>query len=159
MQLRIEGSDLPGRDCPPGGDRFPGYTNVHVAVQRRVKPGELLGLTPGDAPSASWTVECAAKSAAGGFDVTGPYVQGRPGERFLYLSWGAVGADGTFEMFRRAKLMLADVDTEILAAAVRSGCLVARLPLTDAKGNPICARVRPPVVQWSADAPAQPATR
>jgi hypothetical protein len=36
-----------------------------------------------------------------------PFVQGRPGARFVYLSWGGVGADGHRAMFRRAKLMLA----------------------------------------------------
>lgn len=34
MQLRIEASDLPGRTCGSGDD-FPGYTNIHVGVQRR----------------------------------------------------------------------------------------------------------------------------
>jgi hypothetical protein len=61
-----------------------------------------------------------------------------------------VEPDATFTLFRRAKLFLADVDPEIIAAAERSGSLVARLGLTDAKGHPVCARVRPPAVQWSA---------
>jgi hypothetical protein len=30
--------------------------------------------------------------------------------------------------------------------------LVGRLGLTDAKGNPLCAAVRPPVIEWSAEA-------
>jgi len=34
MQIRIEGSDPPGRQCAGRGD-FPGYENVHVGVQRR----------------------------------------------------------------------------------------------------------------------------
>jgi hypothetical protein len=54
-------------------------------------------------------------------------------------------------MFRRAKLVLTDVQPDTIAAAQRSGLLVARLGLTDAKGHPVCARVRPPAVQWSAD--------
>jgi hypothetical protein len=32
-----------------------------------------------------------------------------------------------------------------------SGVLVGRLGLTDPKGGPLCASVRPPVVQWSAE--------
>jgi hypothetical protein len=80
-----------------------------------------------------------------GDDVTGPYVEGRPGGRFVYLSWTQ---DGT--MFRRAKLMLDGVPAEVLAAADRDGTLVARLGLTDARGGPLCAAVRPPVVRWSA---------
>jgi hypothetical protein len=31
---------------------------------------------------------------------------GRRGDRFIYLTWGDLGADHEFEMFRRAKVML-----------------------------------------------------
>ena len=150
VTLTLEGERLPGRDCgaAPG---FPGYENIHVAVQRRAKPGELLGLTPGDAAHAAWTLECAARPAPDGTtELTGSYVQGRPGGRFVYLSWGAVGDDGVFTMFRRAKLMLGAIDPDVLAAAVASGRLTGRLGLTDAKGHPLCARVVPPAVRWTA---------
>ncbi|GAA0596328.1 hypothetical protein GCM10010174_09470 [Kutzneria viridogrisea] len=149
MQIRIEASDLPGRTCPaaPG---FPGYSNIHVGVQRRNRPGELLELHTGDAPSATWVVDCVATANSAGVDITGPYVQGRPGGRFIYLSWGTVDEAGTFVLFRRAKLMLDAVDPDLVRAAARSGQLVARLRLTDAKGHPLCAAVRPPLVEWSA---------
>ncbi|MGW1123915.1 DUF5990 family protein [Streptomyces sp. NPDC002526] len=149
LLLHIEGSRLPGRSCP-AGPGFPGYENIHVGVQRKDRPGELLGPTPGDAPGARWTLECTAAEDAEGVAVRGPYVQNRLGGRFVYLSWGTVDADGLFTMFRRAKLMFADVDPAVLAAAVRSGHLTARLPLSDAEGRPLCARVRPPVIEWSA---------
>lgn len=152
VALRIEADRLPGLDCA-AGPGFPGYTGIHVGVQRRARPDELLGLTPGDAPSAGWTLDCLARPAAGGTDLTGHYVQGRPGERFVYLSWGAVGPDTRFTMFRRAKLMLGFAGEDVLAAAVRSGHLTGRLGLTDAAGRPLCARVVPPVVTWSAARP------
>jgi hypothetical protein len=38
----------------------------------------------------------------------------------------------------------------VLDAAVRQGTLVGRLGLTDGKGWPRCAAVRPPVIDWSA---------
>ncbi|HEY9370309.1 DUF5990 family protein [Streptomyces sp.] len=149
MQMRIEAVDLPGRTCAaaPG---FPGYRNIHVAVQRRERPDELLDLHPGDAPSATWTLDCTATPTATGFDLKGRYIQGRPDGRFVYLSWGTVDEGGGFTMFRRAKLMLGAVEPGVVDAAVRSGLLVARLGLTDAKGQPLCAQVRPPVVEWSA---------
>jgi uncharacterized protein DUF5990 len=52
-------------------------------------------------------------------------------------------------MFRRAKLMLADVPGDVLAKAATKGVLVGRLGLTDAKGQPLCAAVRPPAIEWS----------
>ncbi|MER7733890.1 DUF5990 family protein [Streptomyces erythrochromogenes] len=148
MHLRIEATDLPGPAFTPSG--APPFRNVHVAVQRRDRPAELLDPQPGDAPSATWTLECTALAAPAGTDVKGPYVQGRPGSRFVYLSWNAVDEAGTFTMFRRAKLMLDAVPAPVLDAAVRGGLLVGRLGLTDAYGGPLCARVVPPRITWSA---------
>ncbi len=141
MEIRIEASDLPGRG--PGGD-------VHVAVQRCDQPGELFGLTPGDAPSATWVLECRAAVTPDGVDLTGPYVQGRPGGRFVYLSWGRVDGAGGFTMFRRAKLMFDALDADVAGAALDAGRLVGRLGLTDGRGGPLCAAVRPPRIAWSA---------
>lgn len=38
----------------------------------------------------------------------------------------------------------------MLVQALELGVLVGRLGLTDPKGNPLCAAVRPPVIEWSA---------
>ncbi|GAA3788311.1 hypothetical protein GCM10022226_03650 [Sphaerisporangium flaviroseum] len=149
MRIRIQASDLPGRICGPGHD-MPGYGNVHVGVQRRDRRDEILDLQPGDVPSAVWTLECVTVPSENGVDIKGPHIQGRPGGRFVYLSWGTVDGNGGFEMFRRAKLMLDALDPGVLDAAMRSGVLLARLGLTDAKGQPLCAAVRPPAITWSA---------
>jgi hypothetical protein len=56
----------------------------------------------------------------------------------------------TLHLFRGAKLRLVDVDPGLIEQALRPGhTLVARIRLTDAKGNPICARVHPPYLTWS----------
>ncbi len=150
IQVIITGSGLPGRDIRPGGN-FGGARNVHVGVQRRGRRDDLLGLTPGDAPSAYWTFEAtAAPSATGGIDIKGSYIQGRPGARFIYLSWGTVDDDGAFTMFRRAKLWLDAIDPATLDAAHQYGSLIASLNLTDTNGHPLCAAVRPPLIHWTA---------
>ncbi len=152
MRIRIEAVDLPGRTCSvpvDGGVRV--YGDIHVAVQRRDRPAELLEPQPGDAASATWTLECAAVSSPTGTDVTGPYVQNRLGRRFIYLSWGTVDDSGVFTMFRRAKLMLDEVPADVLADAARDGLLVGRLGLTDPSGGPVCARVVPPHITWTAE--------
>jgi hypothetical protein len=149
MLIRIEGHDLPGRVFGSGPD---GYPNVHVGVQRRGKPSELHGLVRGDAPSATWVLDGTAVPGDGGLDMTGRFVQGPPGGRFIYLSWGTVDDAGGFAMFRRAKLWLEAVPADIGAAALAQGVLVGRLGLTDAKGDPLCASVRPPLIEWSAAA-------
>jgi hypothetical protein len=148
--IRIEGVDLPGLGCAASPDSPGGYHNVHGGVQRRNRRDELLGLTPGDATSATWIIDCAPVPTASGFDLKGPYIQGTPGARFIYLSWGTVDDAKNFELFRRAKLWLDCIPPEIVASAVDQGLLVGRLGLTDHKGNPLCAAVRPPLIEWSA---------
>lgn len=151
MRIRIDAVDLPGRTCPAPDGNAPAYTDLHVAVQRRDRPAELLDPQPGDAASATWTLECTATASPTGMEVKGPYVQDRLGRRFIYLSWGTVDEQGRFTMFRRAKLMLDAVPADTLAAAARDGLLVGRLGLTDPAGNPLCARVEPPQITWTAE--------
>jgi hypothetical protein len=151
MQILIEGTGLPGRWCGPSPQRPGGHVGIHVGVQRRGKPAELLGVTPGDAPAATWTLDAVVTAKPdGAADLKGPYIQGPPGGRFIYLNWGTVDQSGAFAMFRRAKLWLEAVPPEVLGTAADLGMLVGRVGLTDPKGNPVCASVRPPLIEWSA---------
>ncbi|MFE9768140.1 DUF5990 family protein [Streptomyces sp. NPDC005808] len=153
MRIRIDADDLPGLTCSPGAQADSNtvvHSNVHVAVQRRDRPAELLDPQPGDAASATWTLECSTALSPTGTEVKGPYVQDRLGRRFIYLSWGTVDEAGVFSMFRRAKLMIDAIPAEVLAAAARDGLLVGRLGLSDAYGGPLCARVEPPHITWTA---------
>lgn len=120
--------------------------NVHVGMQRKA---EVVSLFPVSAATAEWEFDVTVREVDGLLDVGGPFVHGRPGARFLYLSWGNV--DGSsFEMFRRAKLMFADIPTAVLRAAYESGgLLVGELGLADDCDMPVCARVRPPEIVWT----------
>jgi hypothetical protein len=143
MRIVIEGHDLPGAEFMSEGVLL---HNVHVAVQVGKEP---VGLVRGDADSAHWVIEVRTVIADGGVDLRGPAVFGKRGERFLYLTWGDVGTGDSFAMFRRAKLMIGDIEPELLAAAARDGgVLVASFSLTDERGCPRCARVKPPVISW-----------
>ena len=157
----IEGYDLPGRSCRPGPEGT-GYHNVHVALPSNVKdrPGlavpdrrwQAAEAVPGDARSARWEVEVKIRRGEDGIDFGGPFVSGDRADRNLGLAWGEVPGDGTFRLFRGVKIRLVDVDPGIVEDALRPGHqLVARVRLTDARGNPICARVRPPDIAWSAE--------
>jgi hypothetical protein len=121
--------------------------NVHVGVQLRREPWALV---PGDRSDATWELDIDVVDRHEARDFRGPAVQGKRGDRFVYLTWGNVGADGSFEMFRRAKLMLDRIDPAVVADAVAAGGLAARVELTDERGGPRCARVDPPAVEWSA---------
>jgi hypothetical protein len=153
MRIHIEGVDLPGLSCSPSPDLPGGYHHVYVPIQRRNRPDDLLRLTPGDAPSASWIIDCDVVPVACEFDLQGPYIQGGPGARFIYLSWGNVNDANEFRLFRRAKLWLDGVPTDDLTRAVTQGLLGGRLGLTDRTGNPLCAAVRPPLITWTPGRP------
>ncbi|GAA3197324.1 DUF5990 family protein [Dactylosporangium siamense] len=146
MRIRIEGSDLPGRRAGAEADALR-LGGVHVGVQRKA---EVVDRVAADAAQVAWEFEVTSREIDGLLDVGGPWVHGRPGARFLYLSWGAVTGD-EFAMFRRAKLMFGDIPTELLRAAHEAAGqkLVGRLGLTDAAGGPVCARVRPPAITWT----------
>jgi hypothetical protein len=166
----IEGFDLPGLTCRPDPSGR-AHQNVHVALggpgkDRRgpagpggdgptlVVPGGrglAYGPVPGDAPSARWEVMVTVRRDHDGFDFSGPFVRGDRADRHLGLVWGDVPGDGTLQLFRGAKFRLADVGPGVVEEAMRPGRrLIARVRLTDARGNPVCARVRPPAITWSA---------
>ncbi|MFF6984370.1 DUF5990 family protein [Streptomyces sp. NPDC008343] len=67
------------------GRRRPAYRYLHVAVQRRGRPTELLAPQPGDAFFATWTLDCAIPAIPSGRDVRATHIQGRPDGRFMYL--------------------------------------------------------------------------
>jgi hypothetical protein len=159
MTVVIEGSELPGRSCRPEPDG-PGHQNVHVALGGRAtdrpaltilgRPGQAIEPVPGDAPAARWEMPVTVRRDDDGFDFAGPFVGGVRDDRSLGLAWGEVPGDGTLRLFRAAKLRLVDVDPGLIEQALQPGhTLVARIRLTDARGNPICARVHPPYLTWS----------
>jgi len=123
MRLVIRGHQLPGRTCG-------GHANVHVGLQLKTEP---VGLVPADAATAEWVAEIQTVDG----DFRGPAVQGRKGDRFVYLTWGTVDGD-RFTMFRRAKLMLADLPD--------ADEVTVDIALTDEHGMPRCARLRPPAI-------------
>lgn len=94
-----------------------------------------------DGADLRWEVEVGLHN---GHDLRGPFVHGRPGARFLYLSWHRVEQG----RFRRAKLMLDTIPPDLLSDAGVTG----RLALTMPDGGPLCASVRPPMLTWSARA-------
>ena len=109
MKVRIEGTDLPGA------------TYGYVGIQRG---REVIELQPADSATVTWTFEVdVRRTPDGGVDLRGPYVQGRKGDRFVYLSWGRMES-GFLTMYRRAKLMFDAVD---LAALTDTDTLVGRL--------------------------------
>jgi hypothetical protein len=166
LTVVIEGTELPGLTCQPDPYGIE-HRNIHVALATRAngiaagqswlsvprKPGLAVEPFPGDAKETRWQVTVTVRgSADDGYDFTGPSVGGDRTDRNLGLIWGEVAGDGTLQMFRGAKLRLVDVPPDLVAQAMRPGYgLVARVRLTDDRGNPVCARLRASHITWSAE--------
>jgi hypothetical protein len=146
MLIDIEGTNLPGRSCAPNPEGE-AYENIHVGIGAT---GDPVGLVAGDAPAARWRIDVRTVRAADhSVDFRGPLVEGGRGDRFLYLNWGTVAADGSFHLFRRAKLSLSEVDEALVERALQgAGVLTCTVNLTDANGHPRCARVKAPDISW-----------
>ena len=144
VRIAITGVNLPGRVfCRADGSVM---GNVHVGIQVRRDPAQPFRA---DEPETRWEVDVEVVRRDAVLDFRGPAVQGKRGERFIYLTWGDVSSDGEFEMFRRAKLMLDRVAPDLIESATKTSCLAASVDLTGNDGGPRCARVDPPAVAWS----------
>ena len=119
------------------GDR----KNVHVGIQRGT---DVVDLVPCDASSATFDISVVRRDDG---DFRSPYVHGKPGDRFLYLSWVDVDDAGAATMFSRIKIMLAAIPVGLLRSETSS--LEAYLALTDDKGKLVTAAVRPPAITWT----------
>ncbi len=148
LVLRVVGRDLPGL-------RWGCHERIHLGTQRGREPVDLV---PGDAEEAVFTMPVRVIDLDDGTtDFRGPHVQGRRGDRFVYLTWGDVPQGGQFAMFRRAKLRLADIPGELIReAAGGRAVLRTTLSLTAADGGPRCASLRPPEVSWALEATDPP---
>ena len=82
-------------------------------------------------------------------DFRGEHVSGRKGDRFIYLSWGVSDDAEPFVMFARAKIRLAHIPADLLAAAADGGTdLECVLQATNAKGHPASGTISAPALHW-----------
>jgi hypothetical protein len=138
LNVKIIGEKLPGRAC---GE----HTNVHIGVQRG---DEVVQLQPAEGGSVKFAFGIVLRDTDDGIDFRSPFVHGKPGDRFFYLSWCDVDeASGEPAMFSRVKLMLAGLPKGMVT--MKTSTLEGYLSLTKPDGKLVAASVRPPAIDWS----------
>ncbi len=145
IAVRIECHNLP-HPSVCGGNR------LLLGTQLRKAPHDVIEVAPGG--TATFDAELEIVTTDGTHDQRGPFVQGRKGDRFLYLTWGNGAGDepgDDFGMFRRAKLKLNDLTDAQLDAAAAGKTIVASVDGTLPDGTPACAGLKPPQIEWSVE--------
>ncbi|HKF16930.1 MAG TPA: DUF5990 family protein [Candidatus Dormibacteraeota bacterium] len=142
MIVEIRAVNGPGRRCNPAPEHGP-YEDVQVGVGRFSDP---IGVVPGDTQGVEWRVPVRVVWRDGELDFRGPQVDGKRGDRHIYLNWFNREPDGQLRLFRRGKVMLEGLDPRLVKQAEGTGSAVTcTVNLTNEKGLPSTARF------WAAD--------
>jgi hypothetical protein len=143
--VEITGVNPPGRRCNPAPEHGP-YEDIHVGAGRFSDP---VGLFVGDSAYIQWRIEVRVVQKEDGPDFRGPHVDGKRGDRHIYLNWFAREPDGELRLFRRAKVMLEGIDPGLVARAENSGAaLRCTVSLTNERGQPTTRRFRAADLSW-----------
>ncbi len=147
LRLRVICTDLPGIRFE---DHLPG-ARIKEPVYLGIQCGkDVINQVPADHCQVTFHAEFrVGKKPDGTPNFLGPYAQGRPKDRFFYLSWGVQREPGAFQMFRRLKIRLGHIGwTQIRRSVKTRQPVVVRLRLTDDKGGPLCGTPRARHIRW-----------
>jgi hypothetical protein len=137
ITIEIVCTELPGA----------GQSFLHLGIQR---DQVITEAAPADAKRIVFRPTLRAlRNGDGSVNFLGPFAQGPKSERFIYLNWATTNGKELTAMVGRIKLHL----NHIKWAAVRKAAqgnkpIRVKLALTNAKGNPVMASLRPDAAQW-----------
>lgn len=147
LKLKVLCSRLPGLRFE---DPYKHEPRVKEPVYLGIQHGtEVIEQVPADRQRVVFHPEFRmGKQRDGSPNFLGPYAQGRPKDRFFYLSWGVKRPD-RFDMFRRLKIRLTHLEWPEIEQALESGeSIVVRLKLTDDLGGPACGTPDESRIAW-----------
>jgi Family of unknown function (DUF5990) len=143
--VEIRGINPPGRRCNPALGHGP-YEDVYVGLGRHSDP---IGLVPGDTDNPTWRIEVRVVKKGGALDYRGPHVDGKRGERHIYINWLNREPDGELRLFRRGKVMLDGLAPRLVDQAESTGAALAcTIDLTNDRGYPTTGAFRPQQLDW-----------
>lgn len=145
MIVEIRGANPPGRRCDPAPEHGP-YEDINVGLGRHTDP---VGLVPGDTEDAVWRIVVRVAKRHGELDYDGPQVDGKRGNRHIYINWLNREVGGQLQLFRRGKIMLDGLDPNLVERAESTGAaLTCTVNLTNDQGHPTTGFFRPHELDW-----------
>jgi len=143
--VEIRGANPPGRQCNPAPGHGP-YEDVNVGLGRYTDP---VGLVPGDTEDAVWRIVVRVAKRDGELDYRGPQVDGKRGNRHIYVNWLNREIGGHLRLFRRGKIVLDGLDPRLVDRAESTGAaLTCTVNLTNDRGHPTTGFFRPHELDW-----------
>ncbi len=138
---------------------------IRIVVETPV-PGMAIALQRGAAGKAKLAPPTHRSAEAATFDLAvtvegrlpdgrprllGPFVQGPPGGRFVYLPVGRYAGQADSKWGGRVKVPLGGLTWEAIEGLRPGARLVARIAGRSPKGGPALASVRPPPPGWAVE--------
>jgi uncharacterized protein DUF5990 len=118
-------------------------SDVTFALQRG--RAEIVSATRSTGAPLAFTFSVRARTGGPrpGVTVLGPFAQGTPDKRFVYVNSGTFAGDAASCWSRRAKVSLAGITADLVrtVAAQPDVCLEATIPGRAGDGGPSCATV------------------
>ena len=131
---------------PRGGSPSPGYQRLGIQEGNEVVQ---------DIPFAGeaeihfhFSFQVAVDAASGKVTFKGKMVQGPRSDPFIYICWGD-RLEGKWVQYGRTKILLSGIPREHIQRTLQEGSLLrARIRLTDPKGKPALATLKPDFIEW-----------
>ena len=140
LMIRLRCIELPGCE-------FEGRNKVRLGIQKGKDVIEDV-LAEAEAIVFTCLLRVEKNSDTGKPNFLGPYAQGTPQARFIYLCWGE-RQEGVWDGFGRAKIQLKDIDWPSVEQAISAGNPIeAIIKMTDKKGHPLYASVGKDNITW-----------
>lgn len=129
------------------GEEWGGHSHLHLGIQK----GDQI-IETASAGSKRVVFRPALRSQGnvdGSANFLGAFAHGPRTERFMYLVWAVVDGKLPARMVGRIKLHLNHIRwASVKNAAGKKKPIRVTLALTDIKGNPVMASVRPNAAKW-----------
>jgi hypothetical protein len=129
------------------GEEWEGHSSLHLGIQR--DDAIIEAASAGSTRVVFRPVLRARRNTDGSANFLGAFAHGPRTERFVYLVWAIVQGKLLVRMVGRVKLHLNHIKwASVEKAAGGKKDIRVTLALTNAKGKPVMASVRPDVVKW-----------